>query len=148
MLRSMKCRKCNSPGPFYFNKTKGVHEHWCVECHRAYRREHYRLNRAAYLDRLRTTGRRKMLLHRARITALKNRPCMDCGNSYPAVCMDFDHVLGKKLISVSLLPSTRYRWERIEAEIAKCDLVCANCHRLRTQKRLAVNPPATNRSKG
>lgn len=43
--------------------------------------------------------------------------------------MDFDHLLDK-FKNVSRM--TAYKWDRIEAEIAKCELVCANCHRVRT----------------
>jgi len=48
--------------------------------------------------------------------------------------MEFDHVRGKKLFNLSKPP---YNLKRVAAEIAKCDLVCANCHRLRTASRRA-----------
>lgn len=69
---------------------------------------------------------------------LKNRPCMDCGGSFPPECMDFDHVRGEKVINVGLLveDTTGKR----EIEIAKCDLVCANCHRIRTKLRRRKQP--------
>ena len=59
---------------------------------------------------------------------------MDCGGSFPPVCMDFDHRDGSTKVnsiahwSLSDLPG-------LMAEVAKCDLVCANCHRLRTEAR-------------
>lgn len=62
---------------------------------------------------------------------LKSVPCMDCLGTFPAECMDFDHKspLAKKF------PITR--WPNLPkdvllAEIAKCDIVCSNCHRIRT----------------
>lgn len=68
----------------------------------------------------------------ARVAAVKEAsPCADCGVSYPAVVMDFDHVRGTKEANVSQLVR-RASWARIEAEIAKCEVVCANCHRLRS----------------
>jgi len=70
-----------------------------------------------------------------RITdAAKSVPCRDCGKTYPPYVMDFDHVRGEKLVMVSKM-MLRNR-VMIEAEIAKCDVVCANCHRERTHKRL------------
>ena len=72
--------------------------------------------------------------NRGRIAALKEAsPCADCGRSYPAYVMDFDHVRGTKSVGISLMFS--YSWQTILAEIAKCDLVCANCHRIRTFER-------------
>lgn len=61
-------------------------------------------------------------------------PCADCGNFFPPVCMDFDHVRGGKIRGVSNLVGGAYRLELIKEEIAKCELVCANCHRLRTAR--------------
>lgn len=65
---------------------------------------------------------------------LKDRACHDCGLWYPPECMDFDHRPGeKKLFSVSSgLNRSR---ESVLAEVSKCDLVCANCHRIRTKSR-------------
>ena len=51
--------------------------------------------------------------------------------------MDFDHVRGEKLIDVSRLRSGRPARARLDAELAKCEVVCANCHRRRTQMRLS-----------
>jgi hypothetical protein len=59
------------------------------------------------------------------------RPCLDCGVSYPFYVMDFDHVRGTKRKEVSSLSTLK----SIKAEIEKCDLVCANCHRHRTFSR-------------
>lgn len=74
-----------------------------------------------------------------RLDAAKGRPCMDCGNSYPSFVMDFDHVRGKKYCNISVLRRRSISWKRIESEIAKCDVVCANCHRLRTLARMEAS---------
>lgn len=67
------------------------------------------------------------------INEAKNRPCADCGQRFPPCCMDFDHVRGTKVASVTRLVTSSI--QKILAEIAKCDLVCANCHRIRTHRR-------------
>jgi hypothetical protein len=69
------------------------------------------------------------------IDQLKNHPCSDCKNSFPPVAMDFDHVRGEKKFGIALARMGNYTAEKILAEVAKCDLVCANCHRIRTAKR-------------
>src|SRR5690349_7984783 len=65
------------------------------------------------------------------LTELKSKPCMDCKQTFDPVCMDFDHRdPTQKVIEVTQLRNSNT--ERILEEIAKCDLVCANCHRLRS----------------
>ena len=57
---------------------------------------------------------------------------MDCGESDLRV-LDFDHVRDKKTLNVPRMAAARtYGWERIQQEIAKCEVRCANCHRKRT----------------
>ena len=70
---------------------------------------------------------------RLRLSALKSGPCMDCGGRFPPECMDFDHVRGEKRDGVARMFD--YSPALLEAEIAKCELVCANCHRIRTKRR-------------
>ena len=60
-----------------------------------------------------------------------NNPCVDCGASYHPCVMDFDHIAEDKSADVSRLVRSS-SLERIKEEIAKCELVCSNCHRLRT----------------
>lgn len=67
---------------------------------------------------------------------IKSGPCGDCGRCFPICCMDFDHREGEiKSGNVGSMFAHHYSRELIEREIEKCDLVCANCHRIRTQKR-------------
>lgn len=70
----------------------------------------------------------------ADIAAHKDRPCMDCGGVFPTECMDFDHVRGDKKFTISV--QRRRPWQEVLDEIAKCDVVCANCHRIRTKRRM------------
>lgn len=67
------------------------------------------------------------------IQRVKSVPCADCGASYPPYVMDFDHVSGKKIDKISDMTASSI--EKIQAEIAKCEVVCANCHRERTYRR-------------
>lgn len=71
-----------------------------------------------------------------RLLALKtNTPCADCGGQFHPCAMDYDHVKGAKLMSVSSLVARGQPWSLIQEEIDKCELVCSNCHRVRTWKR-------------
>jgi len=62
-------------------------------------------------------------------------PCTDCGCYYPAVVMDFDHVRGEKKYTIAAMVRGQFSLSRIQEEIRKCELVCSNCHRLRTHNR-------------
>jgi hypothetical protein len=69
----------------------------------------------------------------AEIQTLKSKPCTDCGKSFPYYAMDFDHRdPSLKTEDVATLVKNMVAWETVLAEIAKCDLVCTCCHRLRT----------------
>ena len=67
----------------------------------------------------------------------RNNPCTDCGSTYPFYVMDLDHIRGTKLMDISRLVSRGASLSKLSTEIAKCDLVCANCHRIRTFVRLS-----------
>ncbi len=77
------------------------------------------------------------------IDGLKSGPCKDCGTSYPPPLMEFDH-LREKVLSVSMLQKQKWCEKRILSEVAKCDLVCVGCHRLRTEARFS--PPRVSES--
>lgn len=71
---------------------------------------------------------------------LKSNPCMDCGNRFEVCCMDFDHRDGTvKSYNLGSMFAHHYSRELIETELSKCDLVCSNCHRIRTRDRKTGN---------
>jgi hypothetical protein len=59
---------------------------------------------------------------------LLTHPCVDCGESDPIV-LEFDHVRGQKIDSVAKMVAKGYSLGSIIAEIEKCEVRCANCHR-------------------
>ena len=66
------------------------------------------------------------------LTTLRSVPCLDCGRSLPPVAMEFDHRNpSTKCGLVTHMPG-RALDRRILEEVAKCDIVCTNCHRQRT----------------
>lgn len=63
------------------------------------------------------------------IAAAKDVPCADCGGRFPACAMDFDHRdPAEKSFGIG---PRNHGFAAIRAEIEKCDVVCANCHRIR-----------------
>ena len=67
------------------------------------------------------------------VYAIKDVPCTDCGIKYPPYVMQFDHVPGRgeKLFNIGAVGRGKSR-KILDEEIAKCEVVCANCHMERT----------------
>lgn len=109
-----------------------------IEDQRAASRRHYRENKQKYFDRnIRYRNELREFVHKLK----ESQPCMDCGVNYPYYVMDFDHRDGKeKEHEVGRLYATG-RAGAFKKEIVKCDLVCSNCHRARTHKRLNYKHP-------
>lgn len=60
--------------------------------------------------------------------------CVDCGYNAHPHALDFDHIRGsEKLFAVSQMQG--YPWHVVLEEMSKCEVVCANCHRVRTAQR-------------
>lgn len=66
--------------------------------------------------------------------AAKDRPCPDCGGKFPPEAMDFDHVIDGKRFTIGQGGLARPEQE-LRDEVARCEVVCAPCHRLRTERR-------------
>ena len=65
---------------------------------------------------------------------LRHVPCADCGRQFQPHQMDFDHRdPATKSFNVMTGRAMLMATSRLMAEVAKCDVVCANCHRARTQ---------------
>ena len=117
----------------------------CANCHRIRTRDRTR-DRAAgtriqspsnELVRKRAYWQQQTRL----LEGIKSRPCADCGQTYPTCAMDFDHVRSdQKRYTISRMIG-RAGTATIMAEVAKCDIVCANCHRERTYRRREAGSP-------
>jgi hypothetical protein len=110
-------------------RKEGVHS-ICKACRRVYDHERYQRIQGRVID---YRPQRSERGRGAWLRSLKaGKPCTDCGRVYPPQVMQWDHKPGfDKLGDVSEDFWGRSR-EEVVAEIAKCDLVCANCHTIRT----------------
>lgn len=83
----------------------------------------------------RKTRAKKRLEIRALINGMKNVPCADCNGKFDPCVMDFDHIdPSKKKANIGVL-ARRSDMKHLMEEISKCEIVCANCHRLRTKRK-------------
>ena len=129
------CKKLKSVnGGFYTWHGKARAD--CKECHKKKMRprskSHYISNKEYY--KRRNINKRKLL--RELTKNAKTVPCADCGKQYPPWVMDFDHLPQfKKVNNIGVLVWSGAT-NKLKAEMKKCDIICANCHRERTHKRL------------
>ncbi len=99
----------------------------------------YRAKRSLKEGRWRDEGAKAIELKRWMIE-LKSEPCSDCGNTFDTCCMDLDHKEGtEKTYNIGTMFAHHYSKELIQTELDKCELVCANCHRIRTRERRIGN---------
>ena len=132
-----RCGRCAEEKPVddfnWRRKERGQRDNMCRPCRAAYKQEHYAAHRKRYVaqarQRKRTVAEERM---RFLLEYFATHPCADCGEADPMV-LEFDH-LGDKAFNISHALPFR-AWKAILTEIAKCDVVCANCHRRRTARR-------------
>jgi hypothetical protein len=130
----VKCRKCGNDGD-HSVRPNGKPTSYCKKCQREHSRQHYRTYKREANGRHRLNQGKLRLKRRAMIAKLKDKPCADCGLSYPPHVMDFDHCRGDKVFDIGHTKATDIGIKTLMAEVAKCDVVCANCHRERTHQR-------------
>ncbi len=130
--RCARCHEVKSIIDFPERKlnTGRRHSH-CRKCKSDYQRSWYERNAVRHKAEVRRHRVQRIAANRAILISAKDVPCADCGGRYPAYVMDLDHVRGMKRGNVSEMVAAVTE-AVLRAEIAKCDVVCANCHRLRT----------------
>jgi hypothetical protein len=99
-------------------------------------RAHYRANAELYKARAVAHRKKQRGTIKDLIRTAKDRACQDCGIKYPHYVMHFDHLPGhEKLFTIGNYARRSVAVKRLAEEIAKCDVVCANCHAERTYQR-------------
>ena len=105
----------------------------------------YAANREREIERV----RRRQAATVEFLRSLRNVPCLDCGGRFEPFQMDFDHRDPRQKRFGLTKASLKHR-DVLLAEVDKCDIVCANCHSVRTRRRhrerLAARGPSTARS--
>lgn len=129
------CGRCQTAKPeTEFNKSSrnldGLHA-YCREC----QREYYRQNAARHGANVRRSARARIARMRDIIVARLRSGCVDCGVRDIRV-LEFDHVRGIKLDSISEMVRRGLGVGVLLEELDKCDVRCRNCHRLVTLERL------------
>jgi hypothetical protein len=139
--RMIRCWKCNTEkeeGEFNWeNKALGKRKRICRICMKEYHKKWFRQSYKNSESRKQSLEWQREKISRARtyvINYLKAHPCVQCGESAP-VFLDFDHIDKKPWDGnsrVHRLVNRGYSQHRIDEEIAKCQVLCVRCHRLKT----------------
>jgi hypothetical protein len=132
---SKRCPGCKELKPleeYNINRSnKDGRADYCVPCNRQISRDRYEKRREHY--KADASRRKKLAIEgnsRRVWEYLCAHPCVDCGEKDPVV-LEFDH-RGDKVMAISVMIARGVGWMKISAEIAKCDVRCANCHRRKT----------------
>lgn len=108
-------------------------------CHNTGKRNHYKNDPDA---KTKNKISREEYRKRNRIFVynyLTQSKCVDCGDTRWQV-LDFDHVRGQKIRAISIMVHEQFSIENIKEEIAKCEVRCSNCHRVKTSEQLNYYP--------
>lgn len=130
--KCIKCNKAKQLNAFGIQNTKLSHNKTCLDCRNLNFKRLYKLHHMKYRDRINlNTYDRRHVTREIKFSYLLEHPCVDCGIADIRV-LEFDHLQDKKhviaLMQVSGIDS-------LIAEISKCDIRCANCHRIKTFSR-------------
>lgn len=134
-----KCTKCKKiKGVSEFNKNKSKSDGYasaCRVCDKEISKAYYEKNKKKQKEQIMQAKKIRISENREKyLTYLKKQSCVDCGEDNPIV-LDHDHRDNTvKINSVSKLITMGYGWNTVLTEIDKCDIRCANCHRIRTAK--------------
>lgn len=133
-----QCSVCKEKKPCEaYNKKRsrkdGLQTH-CRECSHKKFAAYYNTNKAEHLKTIRAQKKEQIKKSRAYVLEyLSRHVCVDCGNDDPLV-LEFDHVRGSKSNNVSNMIANGTGLKKLQVEIDKCEIRCANCHRHRTHK--------------
>lgn len=130
MKRCSKCTEEKDESEFAI-KRKGKLQSHCKPCGREMTRNHYHNNKEYYFSR---NKKRKLKAREFILSFLKENPCVVCGEA-DIVVLEFDHLDPKlKSANIAVLINSAYGLPSIKKEIAKCQVLCANCHKRKTAK--------------
>jgi len=114
-------------------KSLGICHPTCRECHKPFRKNWYEGNKERHLEQVKARKVEARNVAREYVwDYLSTHPCIECGENDPVV-LEFHHCQGKDK-AVSAMVTDGYPTATTQAEINKCDVLCAYCHRKKTME--------------
>lgn len=133
-----QCAVCGEFKPIeeysYRNKLLGRRWGTCKSCQSVQQKEWYKNNKARHKETVKRNRQKTIAEAQQYIwDYLSTHPCVDCGESNPIV-LEFDHIRGRKKKAVGDMARAGYSIGAVQKEIEKCEIRCANCHRIKTHQ--------------
>ena len=135
MKKCVTCGNLRSEDEYYW-RNKLLRRKWntCKYCQADQRKRWYNKNKEEHKRITREQKQNNKQAAKEYVwDYLASQFCVDCGVGNPNV-LEFDHVKGKKRKTLSYMTRHGFSISSINKEISKCEVRCANCHRLRTAK--------------
>lgn len=130
-----ECPRCkvNKPHSEWGRKNGDGFQSYCKLCWRDYCNQHRAKHREKYNElNYRSKKKKKKENYQKLREYLLSHPCEMCGNG-DLLVLEFDHLRDKEE-NISVLVANGNTWSRIKREIDKCQVLCANCHRIKTHQ--------------
>ena len=129
MKQCTKCNKEKDLSEFSFkNKKLSILSSQCKDCHKEYSKFHYENNKQSYIKKAVDRNKNIHVEYKLLTDEIKSVGCKYCPEK-DICCLDFHHINDDKEYNISTMISSGYSKETLLKEIAKCEVVCANCHR-------------------
>lgn len=142
-METRMCKKCQTDkclSEYHFRKdvkSNGGYRYICKACACERAKQSYQDNKEKVKERSRRQGSIRILERRKyTYNYLLEHPCVQCGEKDPTV-LEFDHIdPSTKSYTVGHMAWSNCAMKKLKDEIAKCQVLCANCHRRKTAKEL------------
>ncbi|MFH2118304.1 MAG: hypothetical protein ABII10_01020, partial [Candidatus Paceibacterota bacterium] len=132
-----RCKRTLDASKFNWKIKNKKRASYCRDCSRQYIKNHYEHNRKYYIDKAKK--RNKIIKQKKQEFIedyLKKHPCIDCGETNILV-LEFDHRdRENKKNDIADIVKQKLSFVKLIKEISKCEVRCANCHRIKTAKEI------------
>lgn len=132
------CTRCQEEKEFsefrFRDKKKGTLQCWCKKCFSIYEKDKWKKSSTRRKSNIEKNKERRLRNKQFVFDYLADKSCEECGIDDWRV-LEFDHLdRSKKSFGVSDCCSRCLSIKRIQQEISKCRILCANCHRIHTRE--------------
>lgn len=128
------CGKCKTEKPLSdFSKKKSGHQAWCKPCLSEHNKAKYHSDPKRRELIRQHAKKNQQIIQEKLFSYLQSHPCVQCGETN-ILTLQFDHLSNKEFEVAD--NTLRRGWSSLEKELGKCQVLCANCHSIKTAHQL------------